>query len=438
MKILRSIGTSLRDGGQSISSANKLTLLTLIAITAITDWRLIDSGLASHLFDFGQESLHAVQAWENHGFWSMAGLFSWGQGYLPADTPPQMIYQSKTPLHLLHLWGAYKLFGTAGFPTFKLVFSLAVTSLNGLLLGWIALLCFPKPKGEKSSAIPPQLIFVCTYALTISNESMLRYCLVDEPDYLGLTFWLATVASLGWWLQQEGVRSQHTTSPRLAMALGLLTSWTYPILGAINVISLFLLQLVPMATRLRHGLRSLLPGAVIGIGFYWLQRSIAKLLIPAKLYGSKLMDRMGLTRDLEYHDGVLDALDFLFDQRSGGIPKDLRNSQIYDEHTAIWVAGIVLFFIVMARISSTRSRVLLTLAAAEAWLFIPLLSQSVAMHGWVYGIHFMPSVVLGWVGAFSRVLPGHRTELFAPGALGFVCLLIWVIQLRWFLVAYLA
>lgn len=438
MKILRPIATTLRNRSQHLSSVNRITLLAIIAITALTDWRLIDSGLASHLFDFGQESLHAVQAWENHGFWSMAGMFSWGQGYLPADTPPQMIYQSKTPLHLLHLWGAYKFFGAAGFPTFKLVFSLAVASLNGLLLGWIAVLCFQSPKDKKSGAISQQLIFVCAYALTISNESMLRYCLVDEPDYLGLTFWLATVACLGWWLKQETLSTQRTTPPKLAMVLGLLTSWTYPILGAINVISLFLLQLIPMATRLRQGLRSLLPGAAIGIGLYWLQRSIAKLLIPAKLYGSKLMDRMGLTSDLEYHDGVLDALDFLFDQRSGGIPKVLRNSQIYDEHTAIWVMGIVLFFVVLARVSSTQSRVLLTLAAAEAWLFIPLLSQSVAMHGWVYGIHFMPSVVLGWVGAFSRVLPGHRTAVFGPGALGFVSLLIWVIQLRWFLVAYLA
>lgn len=438
MKILRPISAALPGKKLHLSSANILTVLALIALTGLTDWRLIDSGLLEHLFDFGRESLHAVQAWENHGFWSMVGLFSWGQGYLPADTPPQMIYQSKTPLHLLHLWGAYKLFGATGFSLFKLVFSLTIASVNGLLLGWIAVLCFARPGNDQKPAISPQLIFVCTYALTISNEAMLRYCLVDEPDYLGLTFWLATVASLGWWLRSRSADQVPMARPRLAMALGFVAAWIYPILGALNAISLFLLQLIPVPSRLRRGLRSLLPGAVIGIALYGLQRSIAKVLIPAKLYGSKLMDRMGLTSDLEYHDGVLDALDFLFDQRSGGISRQLRDSQIYDEHTAIWVIGIVLLFVLLARLSSIQSKVLLTLAAAEAWLFIPLLSQSVAMHGWVYGIHFMPSVVLGWIGAFSCVLPGHRSKVFGPGALGFVSLLIWVVQLRWFLVAYLA
>ena len=122
-----------------------LAILTIPLITCFTYWRLIDEGLYNHLFDYGQEALHAVQAWENHGFWSMAGMFNWGQGYLPVDVEPTRIYQSKTPLHLLHLWGAYKLVGTAGYPTFKVIYSLAIASLNGILLSIIALSCFQRP-----------------------------------------------------------------------------------------------------------------------------------------------------------------------------------------------------------------------------------------------------------------------------------------------------
>jgi hypothetical protein len=420
----------------ALSTPNVLTLIALVVLTALTDWRLIDSGLPNHLFDFGPESLNAVQAWENHGFWSMAGMFSWGQGYLPADLPPEKLYQSKTPLHLLHLWLAYKLFGSAGFASFKLVFSLAVISLNGLLLGWIAVLCFHN-KHTSRFPIPRQLIFVSAYAITISNESMLRFCLMDEPDYLALTSWLATVVNLALWVRQRLHCNVQTQKPAMAMTFGFLTSWLYPILGVINFISLFVLQLFPLKDRLRQGLRWLMPGALLGIGLYWLQRIIAKLLIPEKLYGSKLMDRMGLTGSLQAHDGVLDAINFLYDQRSGGIAGHLKESQIYIENIAVWILGILLFFIVLAKASDRFTKVILILAAAEAWLFVALLSQSLSQHGWVYGVHFVPSVVLGWIGGLSGVLPGHRSKLFGPGMLGFIALLIWVIQLRWFMVAYL-
>ena len=55
----------------------------------------------------------------------------------------------------------------------------------------------------------------------------------------------------------------------------------------------------------------------------------------------------------------------------------------------------------------------------------------------MYGIHFMPAIVLGWIGALTTVLPGKRSAIFGPGMLGFVPLLIWAIQLRWFMVLYL-
>lgn len=97
----------------------------------------------------------------------------------------------------------------------------------------------------------------------------------------------------------------------------------------------------------------------------------------------------------------------------------------------------MLFVVVLARLPGLQRKVLLVLGAGQAWLLIPLLSESISQHGWVYAIHFVPSVVLGWIGALTTLLPGHRTPLFAPGMLGFFALLIWVIQLRWFLVAYL-
>ncbi|MFN9629597.1 MAG: hypothetical protein ACK59A_05120 [Cyanobacteriota bacterium] len=413
-----------------------LAPLAIVVITAVTDWRLLDSNLFAHLFDFGSEGLNSVQAWVNHGFWSMLGFFPWGKGYFPANVVPDQIYQSKTPLHLFPLWGGYILFGSAGFPTLKTVYSLGLVSLNGLLLGGIARLCFPLRGANWQSPIPGALVFVCTYAITISNEAMLRFCLIDEPDYLGLAFWLATVLALGRWAG-EGGEGLGPDRPRMAMILGLMASWIYPILGVVNLVSLFLLQLFPLAARLRQGLRSLIPGALVGIGLYWMQRIAANLLIPQRLFGSKLIDRMGLTSDMVQQDGVLDAFNFIFDQRSGGIPEQLSKSQLYDEHSAVWIIGLVLFVVVLARLPGLQRKVLLVLAAGQAWLLIPLLSQSISQHGWVYAIHFVPSVVLGWIGALTTLLPGHRTPLFAPGMLGFFALLIWVIQLRWFLVAYL-
>jgi hypothetical protein len=455
-----------------------LTPVAILLITAFTDWRLIDSNLFAHLFDFGTEGLNSVQAWVNHGFWSMVGLFPWGKGYFPANVAPDQLYQSKTPLHLFPLWGGYWLVGSKGFPAFKVAYSLALASINGLLLGGIACLCFPLRGANGPSPTPKALIFVCTYAITISNEAMLRFCMIDEPDYLGLTFWLATVLALGLWIgppsdsgegrevatstvdakantsvkgnasvnanadfsakDNANVRAySNGSAPRLSMLLGFLTAWIYPILGVGNVLTLCLLQLFPLANRLRRGLRWLIPGALAGIGLYWIQRIAANLLIPKKLFGSKLMDRMGLTSDMVQQDGVLDAFDFIFDQRSGGIPAHLRKSQLYDEHSAVWIIGLVLFVVLLAKLPGLQRKVLLVLAAGQSWLLIPLLSQSVSQHGWVYAIHFMPSVVLGWVGALTTLLPGHRTPLFGPGMVGFFALLIWVIQLRWFLVAYL-
>ena len=257
--------------------------------------------------------------------------------------------------------------------------------------------------------------------------------MVDEPDYLGVSFWLATVLSLGIWLR----RSDQQKIPKLTLLLGFFTSWIYPVFGVTNLITLFLLQLFKSEHRLKNALRALIPGSLAGIFLYWVQRLIAKALLPNKLYGSQLMDRMGMTGSLRAHDGIFDALDFIYDQRSGGIPGFLKDSQIYIEHCAIWILGIILFFIVLSRLKSIERQILLVMAAGGAWLFIPLLTQSLAQHGWVYGIHFMPAIVLGWIGALTVVLPGKRSAIFGPGMLGFIPLLIWAIQLRWFMVLYL-
>ena len=69
-----------------------LSIIVLPIITLFSYWRLIDQGLADHLFDFGTEGLNAVQAWENHGFWSMAGMFPWDMGYVPANTEVARLY----------------------------------------------------------------------------------------------------------------------------------------------------------------------------------------------------------------------------------------------------------------------------------------------------------------------------------------------------------
>lgn len=49
----------------------------------------------------------------------------------------------------------------------------------------------------------------------------------------------------------------------------------------------------------------------------------------------------------------------------------------------------------------------------------------------------MPAVVLGWIGALSNVLPGKQSPIFGTTMMGFVPLLLWAIQLRWFMVLYL-
>ena len=70
------------------------------------------------------------------------------------------------------------------------------------------------------------------------------------------------------------------------------------------------------------------------------------------------------------------------------------------------------------------------------WLFVPLLHQSLAQHAWIYAIHFVPTVVLGWVGGLCLLLPRRSGDLFAPVALVGLGALIWVIQIRFFLVNY--
>ena len=409
------------------------SIIALPIITLFSYWRLIDQGLADHLFDFGKEGLNAVQAWENHGFWSMAGMFPWGQGYLPANTEVAHLYQSKTPLHLFPLWVAYKLAGSNGYPALKIAYSLALASINGLLLAGIARLCFQTFSEGIKKSILNQLVVISTYALVITNESVLRFCMIDEPDYLAITFWLATILSLGIWLR----KAETKKIPFLSLVLGFLTSWIYPIFGVANLITFAALQLFRLDGRLKHALRALIPGSALGIGLYWIQRLIAKLLLPEKLYGSELMYRMGLVKDPASHKGFFDAIDFIYDQKSGGIPGRLLDSQIYIEHCVIWIIGIVLFFIVLAKLKGIERQTLLTLAAGGAWMLVPLLNQSLSQHGWVYGIHFMPAVVLGWIGALTTVLPGKKSALFGPGMLIFISLVIWAIQLRWFMVLYL-
>ena len=108
------------------------------------------------------------------------------------------------------------------------------------------------------------------------------------------------------------------------------------------------------------------------------------------------------------------------------------------EHAAIWILGVVLFALVLTRLRAGRRQLLLILAAGQLWLFLPLLHQSLAFHDWIYAIHFAPTVILAWVGEFAVLMPQSKGEVFSPWMLGFVGMLIWSIQLRFFLVAYLA
>jgi hypothetical protein len=116
--------------------------------------------------------------------------------------------------------------------------------------------------------IPESLVVVCTDAITTSNEAMLRFCMIDEPDHLGLTFWLATELAFALWAGPSG------DGPGIPHHLDLPDSRR----GERDLV--VSAPAFPLAARWRRGLRSLIPGALVGIGLYWLQRLAANLLIP--------------------------------------------------------------------------------------------------------------------------------------------------------------
>jgi len=405
----------------------------LVAITGLTFSRLLAEGLADSLYMFGHETLRAVQAWENFGLFAWAGFFPLGSDYLSADHViySTEIYQSYPPLYLLIYWPSYHLFGEAGFHAFKLFWSLGYAVAMGLLLGSLASSCFTARKTGYR-----QLVFAAAYVMAISNQAVLRYVLIDEPDYLGLILLLLGVELLR--------RRWQLAEPQSARPWGLwlvwfLGSWTYPILGAFSFLSVYALQRLRLSGSIRSSLRSLLLPLGLGIALYWIQRITANLLNPAGLTGSSLFGRMGLTADTYSHNnGVLDALSLLIWQKSGStaFTTNVAPSQVL-EHAGIWILGVILFTIALAHLRGGRRQLLLILAAAQLWLFVPLLHQSLAMHDWIYAIHFVPTVVFGWVGACECLLPQRKGEVFAPWMLGFIAMLIWSIQIRFFLVAYL-
>jgi hypothetical protein len=88
------------------------------------------------------------------------------------------------------------------------------------------------------------------------------------------------------------------------------------------------------------------------------------------------------------------------------------------------------------RLQDRHKQLTLILAAVQMWLFVPLLHQSLAQHAWIYATHFMPSVVLGWIGGLSLLLPRRSGDLFGPVAMVGLGSLIWVIQIRFFLANY--
>jgi hypothetical protein len=138
-----------------------------------------------------------------------------------------------------------------------------------------------------------QLVFAVAYVTTITNQAVLRYVLLDEPDYLGLLLLLLGVVMLRcWWLQS----ARSGTRPWGLWLVWLLASWTYPILGAFCLLSVFALQRLRLDATVRDSLRGLLPPLGLGVVLYWLQRIAANLAFPAGLTGSNLFDRMGLTR----------------------------------------------------------------------------------------------------------------------------------------------
>lgn len=409
----------------------------LFAILLLITWlgfsRMMAEGLGDSVYKFGHETLRAVQAWENHGFFVWGGFYPLSNVYIPADQAPRSVdvYQSYPPLYLLVYWPSYHFFGEAGFRIFKLVWSLAYGVGLGILLGTIASSCFTREAtGYK------QLVFASAYVITISNQAVLRYFMIDEPDYLGLFLLLLAVVLLQMqWSQRDPPR----TKPWALWFVWFLAAWTYPILGALTTLAVYGLQRLRLSRQILSSLRGLLVPLLAGMAVYWVQRLIVNVVFPAGLKGSSLFDRMGLiAKDTDSHRGVLDALRFFVWQMSGSsaFQTNVAPSQVI-EHNAVWVIGVLLFTIAFARSRGGQRQLVLILAAAQLWLFVPLLHQSLAHHDWIYAIHFVPTVVLGWVGAFEGLLPQRSGEVFAPWMLGFVATLIWAIQIRFFLVAYL-
>ncbi len=301
----------------------------------------------------------------------------------------------------------------------------------GLLLGNLADCCFTRKKTGYR-----QLVFAVAYVITITNQAVLRYVLIDEPDYLGLLLLLFGVVLLRRWWRQSATAARRPWGLWLVL---LLVAWIYPILGAFCLLSVFALQRLRLEAPIRGSLRSLLFPLGLGLLLYWMQRITANLIFPDGLTGSNLFDRMGLTAaTTPHHHGVLEGLRLFIWQKSGSdvISSHMALSQVL-EHAAIWIVGVILFALVMARLKGGRRQLLLILAAAQMWLFLPLLHQSVASHDWIYAIHFVPTVVLGWVGALAWLMPQRQGEVFAAWMLGFVGMLIWSIQIRFFMVAYL-
>jgi len=408
-------------------------VVILVGITGLTFSRLLAAGLADHLYMFGHESLRAVQAWENFGFFAWGGFFHLGSHYLSADHVilSKEIYQSYPPLYLLIYWPSYHWFGESGFHAFKLVWSLGYAVAMGVLLGHVASLCFTRKKTGYG-----QLVFATAYVMAITNQAILRYVLIDEPDYLGLLLLLLGVVMLRRCWRPSAVSERR---PWCLWLVWLLASWTYPILGAFCLLSVFALQRLRLEPAVQVSLRGLLPPLGLGLLLYWTQRIIANLAFPGGLTGSSLFDRMGLTAaTTPHHHGVLDGLRLLIWQKSGSdvISSHMALSQVL-EHAAIWIVGVILFAIVLGRLQGGKRQLLLILAAGQLWLFIPLLHQSLAFHDWIYAIHFAPTVILGWVGAFAVLMPQRKGEVYAHWLLGFVGMLIWSIQLRFFMVAYL-
>ncbi|MCP9841342.1 hypothetical protein KBY93_11960 [Synechococcus sp. J7-Johnson] len=404
-------------------------MAVLLVITWFTGARLLNEGLHAHIYDFGNEALRAVQAWENHGFFSMGGMYPWGRGYFDAASFPQTIYRSKTPLALLPLWLGYRLVGESGFHLFKLYWSLAVVLLMGLLLAAIATSCFASRRvGDR------QLVFASTYAIAITNEALLRYCLVDEPQYLGLFLHLLGVFLLLKWLRGPTARAAGL---RGVIGVFFLASWTYPILGGINAVIAMGLKRLRPDRRLRWALGAIGLASLLGPVLYFLQRWTVSAMFPDRLVGQRLPTRMGFTPDNNFHDGVFDALNFLFWQKSG---ETLESSGVAPshaiEHYAVWILGMVLFVLCLSRIRRDR-QLLLILSAGQMWLFIPLFHQTLSQHPWIYGLLFTPTVVLGWVGAPTLLLPHRPGDSFPAFVMVGVAVLIWAIQLRFFLVNYL-